>query len=61
MAFDRDLILGIAQTGLITVATSPFQSEMFDDPFLSKEWYILSDISEEDETDHKPKSKKFFL
>ncbi|KAG2130521.1 hypothetical protein BD769DRAFT_1666825 [Suillus cothurnatus] len=51
----------IAQTGLITVATSPFQSEMFDDPFLSKEWYILSDISEEDETDHKPKSKKFFL
>jgi len=61
MAFDRDLVLGIARTGLVTVATSPFRSKMFDDPFLSKEWYVLSDIDEEGEEPQPPKSKKFFL
>ncbi|KAG1739626.1 hypothetical protein EDD22DRAFT_851929 [Suillus occidentalis] len=63
LAFDRDLILGIARTGLVIVATSPFQSEMFEDPSMPNEWRVLSDIAEEDEEMPKPKSKKkkFFL
>lgn len=62
-AFDRDLVLGIARTGLVIVATSPFRSDMFDDPTMSDEWYVLSDIAEEDEEipEPKPKKKKFFL
>jgi hypothetical protein len=51
LAFDRDLVLGIARTGLVIVATSPFRSEKFD------ERHVLSDIEEEEE----PKPKKFFL
>ncbi|KAG1830488.1 hypothetical protein DFJ58DRAFT_736960 [Suillus subalutaceus] len=61
LAFDRDLVLGIAQTRLVTVATSPFRSKMFEDPFLSDKWYVLSDIVEEEEQEPKSKSKKFFL
>jgi hypothetical protein len=56
---DRDLVLGIARTGLVVIATSPFRSEMFDDPILSKEWFTLSDL--EDEVTQEPKPKKFFL
>lgn len=61
LAFDRDLVLGIARTGLTTIATSPFRSEMFEDPFYSKEWFVLSDIAEEPEEEPKSKAKKFFL
>jgi hypothetical protein len=61
LAHDRDLVLGIARTGLVIVATSPFRTEMFDDPIHSKEWYVLSDIDEEGEEPQPPKSKKFFL
>lgn len=63
LAFDWDLILGITHTGLIIVATSPFQSGMFEDPSMSNEWYVLPDIAEEDEEIPEPmlKKKKFFL
>lgn len=61
LALDRDLVLGIARTGLTTIATSPFRSEMFEDPFYSKEWFVLSDIAEEPEEEPKSKAKKFFL
>ncbi|KAG2740921.1 hypothetical protein P692DRAFT_20880955, partial [Suillus brevipes Sb2] len=39
LALDRDLVLEIARTGLTVIAISPFRSEMFEDPFYSKEWY----------------------
>jgi hypothetical protein len=56
---DRDLVLGIARTGLVVIATSPFRSEMFEGPFYSKNWLSLPDIEEEDEDG--PRPKKFFL
>jgi hypothetical protein len=34
---------------------------MFEDPFYSKEWFILSDIAEEPDEEPKSKAKKFFL
>ncbi|KAG1855177.1 hypothetical protein DFJ58DRAFT_745538 [Suillus subalutaceus] len=61
LTHERDLVLGITCTGLAIVATSPFRSKKFDDLGFSNEWYILSDINEEDEEDQHSKSKKFFL
>jgi hypothetical protein len=61
LALDRDLVLEIARTGLTVIATSPFRSEMFEDPFYSKEWYSVSDIAEDPDEEPKSKGKKFFL
>jgi hypothetical protein len=61
MALDRDLVLGIARTGLHVIPTSPFRSEKFEDPFYSKEWFSVSDISEDPYEEPKTKGKKFFL
>ncbi|KAG1779793.1 hypothetical protein EV702DRAFT_1195150 [Suillus placidus] len=61
-AFDRDLVLLIARTGLVVVATSPFRSDMFDNPAISHKWNVLTDIYETEEEDQpKLKPKKFFL
>lgn len=44
------------------MVTSPFQSQMFDDPLVPSKWCILLDIVEENEEMLKPKlKKKFFL
>ncbi|KAG1753436.1 hypothetical protein EDB19DRAFT_2021567 [Suillus lakei] len=51
-AFNQDLVLRIAHTGLVIVAISPFWSDVF-------EGYVLPDIAEEEEEPSKP--KKFFL
>ncbi|KAG1862916.1 hypothetical protein C8R48DRAFT_773649 [Suillus tomentosus] len=58
LASDRDLVLGITRSGLTIIATSPFRSQMFEDPFYSKKWFVLSDIAEEPEDEPKSKAKK---
>jgi hypothetical protein len=36
LAFDQDLVLGIAHTGLVIVGTSPFRSDKFYKPYNSE-------------------------
>ncbi|KAG1773722.1 hypothetical protein EV702DRAFT_1200855 [Suillus placidus] len=61
LTLDRDLVLRIARTGLTVISTSPFCAEKFEDPFYSKEWFILSDNSENPAKVPKSKGKKFYL
>ncbi|KAG1769716.1 hypothetical protein EV702DRAFT_1049596 [Suillus placidus] len=61
LALDRDLVLGITRTGLTVILMSPFRAEKFEDPFYSKEWFVLSDNSENSAKVPKSKGKKFFL
>ncbi|KAG2338263.1 hypothetical protein BDR05DRAFT_1004402 [Suillus weaverae] len=61
LVLDRDLVLGITCTGLTVISMSPFHAEKFEDPFYSKEWFILSDNSENSAKVLKSKGKKFFL
>ncbi|KAG1777543.1 hypothetical protein EV702DRAFT_1045286 [Suillus placidus] len=61
LVLDWDLMLGIARTGLHVISMSPFRAKKFEDPFYSKEWYILSDNSENTAKVLKSKGKKFFL
>ncbi|KIK32484.1 hypothetical protein CY34DRAFT_19020 [Suillus luteus UH-Slu-Lm8-n1] len=50
-------------TGLVIVATFSFQSNMFEDPLMSDEWYVLPNIIIKDEEipESKPKKESSFF